>query len=128
MTGEVDKMAKDTCEVYCYDEEKVTSLQKTINEEEIKNTSGIFKVLADPTRLKVAYALSVEEELCVCDVANIIQASTATASHHLRLLKKQGLAKQRREGKLVFYSLDDEHVRQLIDIAFTHQREEKNNG
>ncbi|WP_134163604.1 ArsR/SmtB family transcription factor [Evansella clarkii] len=121
-------MAKDTCEVYCYDEEKVTSLQKTINEEEIKNTSGIFKVLADPTRLKVAYALSVEEELCVCDVANIIQASTATASHHLRLLKKQGLAKQRREGKLVFYSLDDEHVRQLIDIAFTHQREEKNNG
>ncbi|UTR12966.1 metalloregulator ArsR/SmtB family transcription factor [Evansella sp. LMS18] len=121
-------MAKDTCDVYCYDEEKVSALQRTINEDEIKNTSGIFKVLADPTRLKVAYALSVEEELCVCDVANIIQSSTATASHHLRLLKKQGLAKPRREGKLVFYSLDDEHVRQLIDIAFTHQREEKNHG
>ena len=66
--------------------------------------------------------MSLEGELCVCDVANIIESSTATASHHLRLLKNLGIAKYRKEGKLVYYSLDDEHVKQLVEKAFLHQR------
>ena len=73
--------------------------------------------------MKIAYALTLEEELCVCDVANIVGATTATASHHLRHLNNLGLAKYRKDGKLVYYSLDDDHVKQLIHIAFEHQEE-----
>src|SRR5690625_2286567 len=81
--------------------------------------------LANKTRFNIAYALTLAKELCVHDVANIIGSSTATASHHLRLLRNMKLAKYRREGKLVFYSLDDDHVRQLVYIAMVHAKEEK---
>ncbi|MBN2909569.1 helix-turn-helix transcriptional regulator [Polycladomyces sp. WAk] len=92
------------------------------------DTAQLFKALADPTRLKIAYALVQEDELCVCDVANIINSSLATASHHLRLLRYMGLAKYRKEGKLVFYSLDDDHVKQLVQLAFDHSKELTTNG
>ena len=105
---------KDQCEVTCYDEEKVTRLREVMKRENLEKTAQIFKALADETRMKIAYALYKEEELCVCDVANIIGATTATASHHLRLLRHMGLAKSRKEGKLVFYSLDDDHVSSLF--------------
>lgn len=115
--------AKDQCEVTCYDEEKVTRLKGVMSEENLEKTAQIFKALADETRMKIAYALFIEDELCVCDVANIIGSTTATASHHLRLLRHMGLAKSRKEGKLVFYTLDDEHVKQLIHMAHEHSKE-----
>lgn len=113
----------DVCEVACVEDEKVNRLKSMILSQNTSKVAEIFKALSDQTRAKIAYALTVEEELCVCDVANIVDASTATASHHLRLLKKQGLAKFRKKGKLVYYSLDDHHVKQLIEIALTHQVE-----
>ncbi|MDO6449451.1 ArsR/SmtB family transcription factor [Oceanobacillus profundus] len=116
-------MAKDICEVTCINEEKVTRAKQNLAEQNPLEVAKIFKALSDDTRIKIAYALSLEGELCVCDVANIIGSSNATASHHLRLLKNLGLATYRKEGKLVFYSLDDEHVKQLIGIAFQHQKE-----
>lgn len=114
---------KDQCEIFYYDEEKVNRLKATIKAEDIEKTVRIFKALADETRMKIAYALCQENELCVCDVANIIDSTTATASHHLRLLRNMGLAKSRKEGKLVFYALDDEHIKQLILIAHEHSKE-----
>lgn len=63
----------------------------------------------------------------MCDVANIIGATVATTSHHLRTLHKQGIVKYRKEGKLAFYSLDDEHIRQLMVIALAHKKEMKVN-
>ncbi|WP_018131874.1 ArsR/SmtB family transcription factor [Effusibacillus pohliae] len=113
----------DTCEVFCYDEEKVNRLKGEV--EITKGIASLFKALADDTRIKIAYALCREEELCVCDVANIIGSTAAAASHHLRLLRNMGLAKYRKEGKLVFYSLDDEHVKQLILTALAHTEEGK---
>src|SRR5690625_542548 len=95
---------------------------------EITGVELIFKALSDATRLKVAYALTLAQELCVHDVANIIDASTATASHHLRLLREMKLATSRKEGKLVFYSLDDDHVRQLVYIAMIHAKEGEDDG
>ncbi len=112
----------DTCEVFCYDPEKVARLRR-----ELAGTEGLallFKALADDTRVRIALALS-KEELCVCDVAQVMGISVASASHHLRLLRNMGLAKYRKEGKLVFYSLDDEHVVTLIEQAIAHYREEK---
>lgn len=113
----------DMCEITCVDEEKVTRVQNKLAEENPLDVAKFFKVLSDPTRVKIAYALAFEDELCVCDVANIVGSTTATASHHLRNLRELGLAKSRKEGKLVFYSLDDDHVRKLIEVAFAHQKE-----
>ncbi|HAM81926.1 ArsR/SmtB family transcription factor [Ornithinibacillus bavariensis] len=116
-----DKLEKDTCETFSFDEEKVNRIKPRVAE--VAGVELIFKALSDATRLKITYALTIEEELCVCDVANIIGSTTATASHHLRLLRNMGLAKYRKEGKLVFYSLKDEHVYQLVSIALEHAKE-----
>lgn len=118
---------KDTCEIYLYDEEKVNRIQGILKNEteELSRVVQLFKALADENRSKIVYALCQDKELCVCDVANIIGSSIATASHHLRTLRKQGLVKYRKDGKMAFYSLDDEHIKQLISIAFTHRKEEK---
>ncbi|WP_042144385.1 metalloregulator ArsR/SmtB family transcription factor [Paucisalibacillus sp. EB02] len=115
------KVEKDTCETFCYAEEKVNKIKPQV--EEVAGVEMIFKALSDATRLKITYALTLEEELCVCDVANIIDSTSATASHHLRLLRNMGLAKYRKEGKLVFYSLKDDHVHQLVSIALEHSKE-----
>ncbi|MCT1901611.1 metalloregulator ArsR/SmtB family transcription factor [Oceanobacillus sojae] len=118
---------KDMCEVYCYDEEKVHRIQDELQNENLSRVSQLFKVLADENRTKISYALCIDEELCVCDIANIIGSTVATASHHLRTLHKQKIVKYRKEGKLAFYSLDDEHIKQLILITLTHQKEAKVN-
>ncbi len=123
LSKDAQKTNSDSCEVFCYNEEKVTKIKQQI--EEVNGVELLFKALADSTRLKIAYALTLEKELCVCDVANIIGSSTATASHHLRLLRNMGLAKFRKQGKLAFYSLADEHVHQLVSIAMIHTNEGK---
>lgn len=116
-------MNKYICDTTCVNEDNVNRVKSNLNEQKPLEVAKIFKALSDETRIKIAYALSLEDELCVCDVANIVESTTATASHHLRLLKNLGLAKYRKEGKLVYYSLDDDHVKDLIQIAFTHHRE-----
>lgn len=116
---------KETCEIYCYDEEKVNRIQGELQKEDISSVVLLFKALADENRAKIVYSLCQDEELCVCDIANIIGASVATTSHHLRTLYKQGIVKCRKEGKLAFYSLDDDHIKQLIMIALAHEKEVK---
>jgi len=106
---------KDSCEVFVYDPEKVQRRQQELNITE--GMAPLFKVLADETRLKIVYALSREDELCVCDVATILGITNANASHHLRLLLHMGLATSRRDGKMVFYRLQSPHVRHLIQEA-----------
>src|SRR5690625_522114 len=106
-----------------HDEEKVRSIKPKMKD--VEGIEEIFKALADPTRLKIAYALTLTKARCVHDVASIINASTSTASHHSRVLRDMNFAKHRREGKMVFYSLDDDHVRQLVYIAIVHANEER---
>jgi ArsR family transcriptional regulator, lead/cadmium/zinc/bismuth-responsive transcriptional repressor len=118
---------KDTCDIYCYDEAKVNIIQKKMEKEDISSVAQLFKALADENRAKICYALCQDEELCVCDVANIIGSTVATASHHLRTLHKQGIVKYRKEGKLAFYSLDDDHIKELMIIALAHKKEGKIN-
>ncbi|OIJ19434.1 transcriptional regulator [Anaerobacillus alkalidiazotrophicus] len=119
----VNEVKKDTCDIYCYDKEKVNRIQNELKKENLKGVSQLFKALADENRAKIAFSLCQDEELCVCDIANIIGSSVATTSHHLRTLYKQGVVKYRKEGKLAFYSLDDDHIRQLIVIALVHKKE-----
>lgn len=119
----MENLQNDACEVTCIDEDKVSRVKNELFQQNPLEVAKIFKALSDDTRIKIAYALSLEDELCVCDVANTVGATTATTSHHLRLLKNLGLARYRKEGKLVYYSLDDDHVKQLIQVAFAHQKE-----
>jgi len=121
--GSVAMKKVDVCQVNCINEDKVQGVMIKLTEVNSLGVAKIFKALSDETRIKIAYALSLEEELCVCDIAQIVEATTASASHHLRLLNKFGLAKYRKEGKLVYYSLDDLHVKQLVQMAFEHQKE-----
>ncbi|MBM7554362.1 ArsR/SmtB family transcription factor [Thalassobacillus pellis] len=118
-------MARDTCDVSCIHRDKVDYVKENMENHSFPDVGQIFKALADEKRLKIAYALMIEKELCVCDVANILDCSNATASHHLRQLRRLGLAKYRKDGKLAYYSLDDDHVSQLVEMAFMHSKEVK---
>ncbi len=122
-----EMIKKDICEIYCYDEEKVNRIQGDLNKVDFSSLSQLLKSIADENRAKITYALCQDEELCVCDVANIIGASVANASHHLRTLHKQGIVNYRKEGKLAFYSLGNEHIRQIMMIALTNINEVKVN-
>ncbi|SFE57405.1 ArsR/SmtB family transcription factor [Alteribacillus iranensis] len=113
----------DVCEITCVEQEKVDRVRGKLVEEETERMVNMFKGLADKSRMKIVQALAMEGELCVCDAANILGASIASTSHHLRYLRKLGLAKYRKEGKLVYYSLDDEHVQQIVELASDHQHE-----
>lgn len=112
---------KDVCEVTCVNDEAVAQVKAQMPE--LTAVSKLLKVLSDETRLKILYALTIEQRLCVCDVATIIDTSIATTSHHLRNLKENGLAKSTREGKLMYYSLADEHVYQIVRLAYEHSEE-----
>ena len=92
------------------------------NEDFIYDLADFFKVFADSTRMKIIYAL-MEEELCVCDIANIVQTTQSAISHQLRILKQSKLVKYRKEGKVVYYSLDDEHISQIVKKGREHIEE-----
>lgn len=96
------------------------SAQRALADDEtLSGLSEIFKVLGDPTRLQIVLALS-KEELCVQDIASIIGMTESSISHQLRVLKTLRLVKLRRDGKLSYYSLDDEHIEDLIRVAMRH--------
>lgn len=90
---------------------------------EVAGLSELFRVLADETRTKILYLLAAEE-LCVHDLAQILDLTLPTVSHHLRLMRLMRLVKSRRDGKHVYYSLSDDHVLQLIQTAQEHYQEE----
>ena len=85
----------------------------------VAGLSELFRALADETRTKILYLLS-QQELCVCDLAFLLDMTLPAVSHHLRLLRTMRLVSSRRDGKQVFYSLDDDHVLALIEVAREH--------
>jgi DNA-binding transcriptional ArsR family regulator len=84
--------------------------------------SQLYKALGDPTRLKILYALD-QGEMCVCDLAAFLGISESAVSHQLRQLRQLHLVANRRQGPILYYRLDDEHVSQLINLALEHTRE-----
>ncbi len=89
------------------------------SEVELYNLSDLFRIFADSSRIKVLYSL-MDGELCVNDIAQILNLSQSSVSHQLRVLKDAKLVKFRREGKIIFYSLDDEHVQQILSMGMEH--------
>ncbi len=88
---------------------------------EISITSGLFAALGDPTRLRLMSALAAHP-LCVCDLAAVVGLSQSAASHQLRVLREHGLARPERDGRRVYYRLDDDHVATLVSQALAHGR------
>lgn len=110
----------DVCEVEFVDREKVESVRKAMKSERaFYDTAEIFKLLGDSTRTKLLFALS-REELCVCDLANLLGLSGSAVSHQLRLLRSMKVVKFRKEGKMVYYSLDDSHILNLFTECLKH--------
>ena len=113
----------DVCSVSIVDQKKVKAVEKLLPPgTEILALAETFKVLGDPTRLRIVLALAADE-LCVCDLAELIGVSVSAISHHLRLLRGLKLVKFRKEGKMVHYSLDDEHIENIIHDAQIHVTE-----
>ena len=97
-------------------------LEQQPDDEILYDLAELFKVFGDSTRIKILYSLF-ETELCVYDIARLLNLSQSSVSHQLRILKTSKLVKFRREGKSVFYSLDDEHVRAIISMGLEHVEE-----
>lgn len=94
-------------------------LKNMIQQEKINKISGFFKILGDSTRAKIIAALD-QNEMCVCDIANVLQMSKSSVSHQLAILRKAKLVKFKKEGKTVYYSLSDEHVQEVFESALDH--------
>jgi len=110
----------DACEIEFVDERKVKKVRSAMKSPEaVALLAETFKVLGDPTRVRIAFALS-REELCVCDIANLLGVAQSTVSHSLRTLRQMKLVRFRKEGRIAYYSLDDEHIANLLDEGFRH--------
>ena len=110
----------DICDDKCINEQKVRETSKTIPaEENIIQMVDIFKALSDPTRLKIVLSL-LHQEHCVCDIAVLCKSTDSAISHQLRILRTMKILKNRREGRIIYYSIDDEHVSTLIKVSLEH--------
>jgi len=119
----MNKLKNHICEITVIDAKKVKAVKKKLPDDSLLNElSETFKSLSDFTRLKIILSLA-KEELCVCDVAALAGVSISAISHQLRLLKNIGLVKYRKEGKMVYYSLDEEHMSKIVNEAAKHCKE-----
>ena len=97
-------------------------LEQQPDDEILYDLAELFKVFGDSTRIKILYSMF-ENELCVNDIAKLLNLSQSSVSHQLRILKTSKLVKFRRDGKSIYYSLDDEHVRSIISMGMEHVEE-----
>lgn len=121
MENEMDFVCGENCPHY----KKIDEVKKREpNKEEILTLSEMFKLFADNTRLRIICSI-LNTELCVCDLCELLGLNQSTVSHQLQLLRNAKLVKYRKEGKQVFYSLQDEHIEKIISLSLEHILEEE---
>jgi DNA-binding transcriptional ArsR family regulator len=114
-------VALDRCEVECVDPERVAVVLERLPDEHVfQGLAETFRALADPGRVRLISALLEAGELCVCDLAAVTGLSQTACSHNLRLLRSSRLVRSRKQGRNVYYSLDDAHIRLLLDVGLQH--------
>ncbi|WP_129408408.1 ArsR/SmtB family transcription factor [Marinitoga lauensis] len=114
----------EVCQTIEIHEEIIEKVHKnTPDEDTLNKLSDLFKVIGDKTRMKILYVLMQVEEMCVCDISVVLGKTTSAVSHQLRVLRQANLVKYRKEGKVVYYSLNDEHVKELIEVGYIHATE-----
>ncbi len=113
--GEIDQ-----CDFICVHENVVNQVLKVMpKDQQLMDLADFFKIFGDPTRVRMLYVLS-QSEMCVCDIANLLQMGQSAISHQLRVLKQMRLVKSRRDGKTVFYSLADGHIETILAQGMEH--------
>lgn len=118
-----EKYGIEQCEYIHVHEDIVHQVNEQMpREETLYDLAELFKIFGDSTRIKILYVLF-ESEMCVCDIAQLLNMTQSAISHQLRLLKQSKLVKNRRDGKTVFYSLADGHVRTIINQGMEHVTE-----
>ena len=114
---------EDGCQIRVVHLEKVEQARKeAISDRDLARLSLTYRVLGDPNRLKIVMVLR-NVEMCVCDLAAFTSLSESAVSHQLRRLKDLALVKSRRDGQIIYYSLDDAHVTELLEVGLEHVRE-----
>lgn len=122
-------VAPDRCEAECVDPDRVAAVLARLPEEGVfQGLAETFRVLSDPGRVRLISALLEAGELCVCDLAAVTGLSQTACSHNLRLLRSNRLVRYRKQGRNVYYSLDDAHIRVLLDVGFQHVSHEDGRG
>lgn len=108
------------CDCNIIHEDLVNNTIKQMDDEDLFNKMAeFFKIVGDTTRVKILFALD-KNELCVCDIANVLGMSKSSISHQLGTLRRSGIVKCKKRGKEVFYELDDEHVKEVFEVAIEH--------
>ncbi|MDD4690326.1 MAG: metalloregulator ArsR/SmtB family transcription factor [Eubacteriales bacterium] len=119
----IDKKENALCNITIIHEDILEKVKKEMTDDEsLFDMAAVFKVLSDPTRLKIINALLLSE-MCVCDIAALLNMSQPAISHHLKSLRQTRLIKYRREGKIAYYSLFDEHIKIMFSQCITHIKE-----
>ncbi len=119
----MDNSVVEKCDINFIHEDNVReAVDRLPDDELIADISDMFKIFGDQTRVKILMALE-NVELCVCDIASVMNMSQSAISHQLRVLKQSNMVKSRRDGKVVYYSISDDHVKQIFDIATVHVQE-----
>lgn len=114
--------AEDKCEIWAVDEERVAETKKRLPPDDTFATlAETFSALADSNRAKILHSL-LDNELCVCDIACVVGISESAVSQHLRILRTLRLVRQRKEGRMMYYSLNDDHIKTLLDVCLEHTR------
>ena len=113
----------ECCEECAVHDEVVQSVREMLpDDDDLYDLAELFKVFGDSTRIRILFVLF-ESEMCVCDIAQLLNMTQSAISHQLRILKQSQLVKSRRDGKSVFYSLADDHVYRIINQGFEHIKE-----
>lgn len=119
--NEVLPLRDETCDVRMVHPDRVESIRDhLLDSDDAVVLAERFKLLADPSRLRMVYALLEAGELCVCDLAASVASTESATSHQLRQLRLAGLVRSRKDGRTVYYRVDDTHVRLLLDVAVEH--------
>jgi DNA-binding transcriptional ArsR family regulator len=116
-------VALDSCSVPCVDPDRVAvARQRLLDAGDAQGLAGVFRLLGDPSRVRILYALLEAGELCVCDLSATVGSPESSVSQALRLLRTAGIVTNRRAGRNVYYRLADAHVRLLLDVSAEHLR------
>ncbi len=125
-SGFAEVVGLDVCSTKLVDPDRVAAVREhLVDIDEAGRLADQFKLLADPTRTRLLYALLEAGELCVCDLAETIAVPESSVSHALRLLRTAGIVRNRRDGRMIYYSLADSHVRLLLDLSLEHLRHDQ---
>lgn len=117
-------MGIERCEITVIHEDVVNKVKKEMpDEEKLVATAELLKVFGDPTRIKIICAL-LKAEMCVCDLSALLDVSQSAVSHQLKTLKQARLVKYRRDGKVIYYSLDDDHIGRIFEAGYEHVMED----